>query len=216
MILPAYEASGLLRAAGIPVVQTARVASAEEAVLLADSLSYPVALKLSSARFPHKTEIGGIALDLKGRDPLITEFQRLDGLRKALDPSASIILEPMISGGVEFFVGAQRHPQFGALASLGFGGVWLELFEDVAFRLLPATRGDFREMVEELKCWSKLERGFRNLPPVNGGALVDLLESASAFFSGRDDLVEMDFNPVVMKPDGAMVLDARLVARGDA
>lgn len=213
MILPAFEANQVLRKAEIPVVHAVPVETRDDAIREAAALGYPLVLKISSERFPHKTEIGGVVLDLKTADEVLAAFERLDTLRKTLDPDALIVLERMAPSGVELFVGIQRHAEFGAVMSVGFGGIWLELFEDVSFRLLPATRGDFREMLGELKCWPKLKKGFRHLSPVDEASLIAFLQRIGQLTLERVDLLEMDLNPVVLLPEGPIVLDARIVAK---
>jgi succinyl-CoA synthetase beta subunit len=213
MILPAFEANQVLRKAGIPVVHAVPVATRDDALREAAVLGYPSVLKISSGRFPHKTEIGGVALDLKTSEEVLAAFERLDSVRKTLDPDALIVMECMAPSGAEFFVGIQRHAEFGPVMSVGFGGVWLELFEDVSFRLLPATNGDLREMLSELKCWAKLKNGFRHLRPVDESSLVAFLRRIGRLALERVDLLEMDLNPIVLLPEGPMVLDARIVSK---
>jgi succinyl-CoA synthetase beta subunit len=214
MILPAFEANQILRKAGIPVVDAVAVATRDDAIREAAALGYPLVLKISSDRFPHKTEIGGVVLDLKTADEVLAAFERLDSLRKGLDPHALIVVERMAPSGAEFFVGIQRHAEFGPVMNVGFGGIWLELFEDVSFRLLPTTNGDLREMLSELKCWPKLKKGFRHLSPVDEAALIAFLRRIARFALERADILEMDLNPIVLLPEGPIVLDARIVAKG--
>ena len=213
MILAEYEAKDILERAGIPVVSARAVQSLERAVAEAEEMGFPVALKLSSAIYVHKTEIGGVLLNIGNVGELERAFAKLESLRERLDPAARIIVESMAPAGAEFFIGIQRHPAFGLLISFGPGGVWLELMEDVAFRLLPATRGDLQEMFQELRCWPKLRQGFRNLPPVDPEPLVDLMEQLGSFAVEWPVLMEMDLNPVIAGSEGAVVADARIVLR---
>jgi acyl-CoA synthetase (NDP forming) len=117
----------------------------------------------------------------------------------------------MAPEGAELFIGVQRHPQFGLVMSLGLGGVWLELFHDVAFRLLPAREVDFREMLSELKTWPKFSKGFRHLPPVDGERIVELMQQVAQFVLSRPQLKEMDLNPVIAGASGVSVVDAAIV-----
>jgi succinyl-CoA synthetase beta subunit len=211
MILPEHEANALLSGAGIPMIPARTVHSAEEARREAASLGYPVVLKLSSSVHTHKTEIGGVLLNLTGAQQLEDAFGRLRALREQLDPQAIIILEPMAGAGAEFFVGFQCHPQFGPVLSFGLGGISLELFKDVAFRLLPAHAADFREMLSELKSWPKMHRGFRNLPPVDEERVIRLLEQVAAFVLDHPEVRELDLNPVLIGAKDTTVLDATIV-----
>ncbi len=215
MILPEHEANRLLSEAGIPMVPLQVVRSSEEARSAAETFGYPVALKLSSARYTHKTEIGGVCLNLSGAQDLDEAYGKLSALRERLDPEAFLILEPMAETGAEFFVGFQRHPQFGPVLSFGLGGISLELFKDVAFRLLPAQAVDFREMLTELKCWPKMRAGFRNLPPVDEDRTIEVLERVSAFVLKHPEICELDLNPVLMGAHRVTVADATLVLGRD-
>jgi len=213
MILPEHEAKELLEKAHIPVVPTRTVDSFEEADTEARKMGYPVVMKLSSGRFSHKTDIGAVFLNIQDKPGLQKSYAELTGLRDKLDRQAAIIVEPMAPEGAEFFIGIQRHESFGLVMTMGLGGVWLELFKDVAFRLLPATRSDFREMLSELKGWPKLRAGFRNLPPVDSENMLQLMERVAEFILKRDEILEMDLNPIMAYPDRALVVDARMVTR---
>jgi len=211
MILPEHEANRLLAAAGVPVIPVRIVDSGQEAKTEAADLGYPVVLKLSSSKHSHKTEIGGVYLNLATGLDVEDAFGKLAKLRERLDVQARIIVEPMARSGAEFFIGYQHHPQFGPVMSLGLGGISLELYKDVAFRLLPASTADFREMLGELKCWPKLQKGFRNLPPVSESHVLQLLEQVAEFVLHRFEVKELDLNPVVVRSDGALVVDAAIV-----
>jgi len=213
MILPEHEAKELLEKAHIPVVPTKTVNSLEEAEKEARKRGYPVVMKLSTGRFSHKTDIGAVYLNIQDEQGLQKSYSELVGLRDKLDRQAAVIIEPMAPEGAEFFIGIQRHESFGPVMTMGLGGVWLELFKDVAFRLLPATRSDFREMLFELKGWPKLKNGFRNLPPVEPENMLRLMERIGDFVLKRDDILEMDLNPIMAYPDRALVVDARMVTR---
>lgn len=214
MILPEHEANRLLADAGIPMIPIRVVNSVEEAKKVAAGFDCPVALKFSSTRHTHKTEIGGVFLNLTTKQDLVNAYGKLEALRSKLDEQAVIILEPMAESGAEFFVGYQRHPQFGPVLTFGLGGVFLELFKDVAFRLLPASAADFEEMLSELKSWPKLRDGFRALPPIDEDTVVRLLERVSAFLLDHPDITELDLNPVIMARGGPIVADATVVQHG--
>jgi acetyltransferase len=213
MILPELEANRLLADAGIPMIPLKVVSSVEEAGRAAEHFNDRVALKFSSRLHPHKTEIGGVFLNLSPFEDLAKAFRNLNALRDKLDREAVIILEPMAEVGAEFFIGFQRHAQFGPVLSFGLGGISLELFKDIAFRLLPARTEDFREMLLELKSWSKMREGFRNLPPVDEEAAIRLLEQVSAFVLDHPEIEEMDLNPVVLGSRGPTVADAMILVR---
>ena len=211
MILPEHEAKKVLSEAGIPVVPVATITSLQEAYSHAEAMQYPVALKISSSLYTHKSDVGAVLLNLQNREELEEGFARLEKLQAELDPKAAILLEPMVSPGVEFFIGVERRHDFGLVISFGLGGIWLELVQDVAFRLLPASRGDLKEMVNELKSMKKLREGFRYFPPVPEDQLLDLMSDISEFAIHHPELTEMDLNPVVIHLERAVVVDARIV-----
>jgi succinyl-CoA synthetase beta subunit len=211
MILPEHVANKLLSDACIPVIPLIVVDSPEMAKNDAGKWGQAVALKLSSSKFPHKSEIGGVYVNLANDGDIERAFLKLDHLRKQLDDGAKIIMEPMAPAGAELFIGYLRHVQFGPVMSIGLGGIFLELTEDVAFRLLPAKEADFREMLAELRSWPKLKAGFRNLPPADERQMVSLMQHVADFVLSRPDVKELDLNPVVVQPDGARVVDAMIV-----
>jgi len=211
MILPEHEAKELLEKAQVPVIPTRIIDSLQDAEEAVEQMGYPLVLKLSTGRYSHKTDVGGVFLNIEDMPALLRAYDELTNLREKLDPEAVIIIEPMAPPGAEFFIGIQRHDSFGLVMSLGLGGVWLELIKDVSFRLLPAGRSDFKEMLSELKTWPKLRDGFRNLPPVNADHLIDLMEKVSELSLRQANMSEMDMNPVIAYADQAVVVDARIV-----
>ena len=211
MILPEHEAKELLEKAQVPVIPTRIIDSLQDAEDAVEHMGYPLVLKLSTGRYSHKTDVGGVILNIEDMPALVRAFEELTNLREKLDPEAAIIIEPMAPAGAEFFIGIQRHESFGLVMSLGLGGVWLELFKDVSFRLLPAGKPDFKEMLSELKSWPKLRDGFRNLPPASSDNLIELMEKVGELSLRQTDILEMDINPVIAYADQAVVVDARIV-----
>lgn len=211
MILPEHSANKLLADACIPVIPLIVIDSPEEGISEAHRLGQPVALKFSSAKFPHKSEIGGVYVNLSDAGDIEKAFNKLDGLRSRLDGEGKLILEPMAPVGAELFIGYQLHAQFGPVMSIGLGGIFLELTEDVAFRLLPAKECDFREMLGELHSWPKLRAGFRNLPPADERNILVLMQLVADFILSRPDIRELDLNPVVVSSDGPCIVDAMIV-----
>ena len=214
MVLPEHEAKNLLSNNGIEVVPTEKVDSLTNLEASGKYFGFPLVLKLSSSRYPHKTEIGGVILGIDNYRDLEKAYLRLETLRERLDPDAAIVIEPMIEGGLEFFVGVQRHKNFGLVMSFGLGGIFLELVKDVSFRLLPALSHDYLEMVAELKCWPKLSRGFRQYPPLDRESVVEVLARIADFAVSEPDLVEMDLNPIIYTEGRLVVVDARMVKEG--
>ncbi len=213
MVLPEYEAKHLLSEKGIDVVPAEKIESLTNLEASGEYFGFPVVLKLSSSRYSHKTEIGGVILGIENYNDLEKAYVRLDDIRRRIDPDSSIIIEPMIRDGIEFFAGIKRHRNFGLVISFGLGGIFLELIKDVSFRLIPALSCDYAEMVSELKCWPKLKEGFRGYRPVEIEKVVDVLEKIGEFASAEPDLVEMDLNPITYTDGRFVVVDARIVKR---
>ncbi|HDM78696.1 MAG TPA: hypothetical protein ENG51_19880 [Deltaproteobacteria bacterium] len=211
MVFPEHEAKLMLRESGIDVVPTEKIDSIMNLEASAEYFGFPVVLKLSSSKYTHKTEIGGVIIGLENYEELERAYVKLDKLRRELDPEASVIIEPMIKPGFEFFIGVQRHENFDHVLSFGLGGVFLELIRDVSFRLLPASHADYTEMVEELKSWPKLRDGFRDFPPVNVNELVRMLDEVGNFAIRETGLQEMDLNPITYTDGKFLVVDARIV-----
>ncbi len=211
MVIPEHEAKVLLSEYGIEIVPTEKVESITNLKASAEYFGFPVVLKFSSSRYSHKSDVGGVILGLNNYEELEKAYVKLDNLRKRLDPDAAIIMEPMIAEGIEFFVGVQRHRNFGLVMNFGLGGIFLELVKDVSFRLLPASVSDYDEMISELKCWPKLEKGFRNLPPADKEKLLRMLKQIDSFAVNEKGLKEMDLNPITFVDGRFQVVDARIV-----
>ena len=197
------QARALLGAYGLPVVQERVVDSADDAVAAAAELGFPVVVK-SAAAGAHKTESGGIALNLADGDEVRAAVDRI-GL--------PVLLQPMIRGGAELLAGAVQDPVFGPLVAFGPGGVFAELIGQAQFRLAPLTDLDARELVRADKA-GRLVAGFRGAPPADEEALVDLLLRLSRLVEDFPEVAELDLNPVLALSDRAIAVDARVrVAR---
>jgi acetate---CoA ligase (ADP-forming) len=199
------EARRLLEAYGLPLVAERTAATADEAVAAAEALGYPVVLKTGLAGV-HKTERGGVALDLR-------EEQAVRDAAERIEPP--YIVQPLIRGGVELLVGAVEDPVFGPLVALGPGGTLAELLGDTGFRLAPLTDVDADELVGGGKV-GKLVGGFRGNPPADTGAVADVVLRVARLADDLPEVAELDLNPVIAGPEGCVVVDARVRAgRGE-
>jgi acyl-CoA synthetase (NDP forming) len=174
-------------------------ASAHEAVAAAESLGYPVVVK-TAAPGAHKTETGGIALDLGDEAAVRAAVDRI---------GTPVIVQPMISGGAELLAGLVQDPVFGPLVAFGPGGVLAELIGEAAFRIAPLTDVDAHELVTEGKA-GRLVAGFRGAPPADADALEDLVHRLSRLGEDAPAVAELDLNPVLGLPDGCVAVDARV------
>ncbi len=197
------QARRLLEAYGLPVVPERVVGTVDEAVAAAHELGYPVVVK-SAAAGAHKTESGGVALNLGDADEVRAAAERI---------GMPVLLQPMVRGGAELLAGAVQDPVFGPLVAFGPGGVFAELIGQAQFRLAPLTDLDARELVRSGKA-GRLVAGFRGAPPADEDALVDLLVRLARLAEDVPEVAELDLNPVLALSDRCIAVDARVrVAR---
>lgn len=217
-LLNEVEAKDILAEAGVPVV-TARLArTREEAVTAAREAGFPVVLKVVSNDITHKSDVGGVKLNLADADAVAAAFDAILSSAKAAVPTASIdgvAVQKMAPPGVEVIIGMNTDPQFGPVLMFGLGGVLVEVLEDVVFRIIPIAPRDARQMVREIKGF-KLLQGYRGQPPSDVAALESLLLKVSAFIDAHPEVAELDLNPVFAYPDGAVAVDARIVLADEA
>ncbi|HLE99636.1 MAG TPA: acetate--CoA ligase family protein, partial [Gaiellaceae bacterium] len=192
----------LLRAYGIVVVEERLVGSAGEAATAASELGFPVVVK-SAAPGVHKTETGGVALDLGDEEQVRAAAERIGG---------PVLVQPMIQGGAELLAGLVQDPVFGPLVAFGPGGVLAELIGEASFRIAPLTDVDAEELVTEGKA-GRLVRGFRGAPASDSGALADLVLRLALLGEDLPAIAELDLNPVIARPDGYIAVDARVRVR---
>ena len=197
------QARALLEAYGLPVVPERVVATAAAAAEAAEELGFPVVVK-SAAAGAHKTESGGVVLNLASADEVRAAAERIGG---------PVLVQPMIKGGAELLAGAVQDPVFGPLVAFGPGGVLAELIGQAQFRLAPLTDLDAHELVRAGKA-GRLVAGFRGNPPANEDALVDLLLRLAKLAEEVPEVAELDLNPVLALADRCIAVDARVrVAR---
>ncbi|MCE8013148.1 CoA-binding protein [Halomonas desiderata] len=209
-----YEAKRLLREHGIDVPQELVVRSdaelGEAAATFGDT---PLAMKVVSKDILHKSDAGGVKLNLVGEAALRRAREEILAACRAYDARAEIegvLVTPMARKGTEVIVGVIRDPIFGPVLMFGLGGIFVEILEDVAFRAIPLSRHDARSMVEQIKARRILE-GARGEPAVDKEALVELLLTVSRIADAYPELSELDLNPVIVNADGYAVVDARVI-----
>jgi acyl-CoA synthetase (NDP forming) len=212
-VLSEVEAKDVLAAAGIPVVEAKLAASADEAVAIADDAGYPVALKIVSDQITHKSDVGGVILNIADANGVRQAFDQIMQAGKKADSSATIdgvSVQRMADPGVEVITGMTMDPQFGPVLMFGLGGVLVEVLKDVAFRIVPITDRDAGQMIRDIKGFPVLE-GIRGQEPADVEALESLLVQLSKFIEANPQVAELDLNPVFAYPKGAVAVDARIV-----
>ena len=192
----------LLESYGLPLVPERVGASVEEAVALARELGFPAVVK-TAAPGAHKTETGGVALDLADADAVAAAASRI---------GVPVVVQPMLAGGVELLAGVVQDPVFGPLVAFGPGGVFAELIGEAAFRIAPLTDVDAEELVDGGKA-GRLVSGFRGAPAADRAALVDLVLRLARLGDDLPAVAELDLNPVLGLPDGCVAVDARVHVR---
>lgn len=207
------EAKQLLAAAGIPVTPESIVRSAEGAARAAAQIGYPVVLKLSSRTFTHKSDVGGVQLDLRNDAAVVEAWQTIAGKIRALDAESKLecVVQPMVSGGIELIVGSRWDAQFGALVMVGAGGVWTEILRDTQTALAPVSHEQAKDMLSNLRI-SRVLNGARGKPAADLDKLADAVVRASWLASTLGPrLAELDINPLLAKSSGlgVVALDAR-------
>jgi acetyltransferase len=212
-LLGEREAKELLGSYGIPVVPERAAATPEEAVRAAAALGYPVAVKVDAPGLSHKTEIGGVRLNLADAGAVREAFAAVTAAgEKAGAVVRGVLVSKMLTGGVEVLVGVTRDPVFGPVLSFGLGGIWVEILRDVALRTLPVSEEDLWEMVREVKGYPLLS-GARGRPRGDLEALVHVMLKVARLAQDWPALKELDVNPLFVLPEGRGVcaVDALVV-----
>lgn len=215
-VLPERESLELLRTAGLAVVEARVAADAEGAIAAAAALGPgPVVLKLDAVGLAHKSDVGAVRLGLVGSEAVRAAAAELLELGRSGDLDVrGLLVEPMARSGLELIVGATRDPLFGPAVMVGLGGVFTEVLDDVAIRLAPLDRAEALAMLDELRGRPLLD-GARGRPAVDREAVADLVVALAQLAWQRPDIVEVDLNPVIAGPDGALAVDALVVLAGD-
>jgi succinyl-CoA synthetase beta subunit len=212
-VLPEYVAKPWLAAAKIPVPRGSLARSATEAVDIALSLGFPVALKAQSKDLPHKSDVGGVILGVGDADGVRRGWDDLHGALAKARPGLrldGVLVEEMVPGGIEMVVGARNDPDWGAVVMVGLGGVWVEALDDVRLLAPDATTEEIIGEIAKLRGAKLLLQGARGAPPADLAALADIVAAVAALMRATPALEEIDLNPVVVHGTGrgARALDA--------
>lgn len=212
-------AMGLLRKYGIPAADTRAAFTADEAAVAAREIGFPVAMKLRSVSLTHKTDVGGIALNLTNESEVMGEFNAMQERLTAAgrgDAMQGVIIQPMMKGGQEVIIGMSQDPVFGPLLMVGIGGVQVELIKDVAFSLHPLTDQDPEYLLKQLRGLPLLT-GWRGSTPKDVAALKEVLLRFSAMAEDFAEIAEMEINPLMVfdQGKGCAVVDARILFKGE-
>lgn len=179
-----------------------------EAHMIARAIGYPIALKIISDEISHKTDVGGVKIGIKNDQALSLAYDEIMESVKGYSMNG-ILVQKMARKGIELIIGGKKDTQFGHLIILGLGGVYVEIFKDISLRLCPITENDVEEMIEELKS-HPIIRGARGQKGISIKELKELMLATSRFIQ-KNDLKELDLNPVIFNENGYDIVDARMV-----
>jgi acetate---CoA ligase (ADP-forming) subunit beta len=207
------EAKAICVEYGIPVTKFKVASNEKDAAKFADEIGYPVVLKIVSEDIIHKSDAGGVIVNLKNNSEVAAAYLKIIENAKRYKPDAKIagvLVQEMAPQSTEVIVGAIKDPQFGQTVMFGLGGIFVEILKDVNFRIAPLTTEDAEEMITELKAYPLL-KGFRNTPPADINALISILCSTSRLIMEHPEIKELDLNPVMAYKSGAKTVDARII-----
>ena len=212
-VLTEIEAKQILGEAGINCTDTRLATTKDEAVALSEKMGYPVVLKISSVDITHKSDAGGVKVNLP--DKAAVEKAYADIMASCTDkhPDADIegvAVQGMAKPGTEVIIGMTKDPSFGPVLMFGLGGIFVEVLKDVSFRIVPLEKKDAAQMIDEIK-GKKLLEGYRGEDPADILYLEEMLLKLSTLVDKTDSIAEIDMNPVFAYKQGAVVVDARII-----
>jgi acetyl coenzyme A synthetase (ADP forming)-like protein len=209
------ESRGILEAYGFTFPRHAFAGTSDAAVAAFREMGCaPAAMKIVSPQVLHKTDVGGVRLDLRGEEDVARAFMEITSSVRRLVPSAwiaGVSIQEMVTGGRELIVGMSRDPQFGPLLMFGLGGIYVEVLKDVSFRVAPISRRDAGEMVREIRAWPLLA-AYRGSEPADEEAIVEALLRVSRLSCDFPEIQELDINPLLVLPKGKGIraIDCRM------
>ena len=207
------EAKDVLRSYDIAVPPYRLAATENEAVAHAKDVGYPVVMKIVSPDILHKSDAHGVILNIKNAAEVRSAYEKLMESARAYKADADIfgvLVTPMAPQGVEVIIGMNRDPQFGPVIMFGLGGIFVEVFKDVSFRITPVSKDEARSMIKEIKAYPIL-KGIRGAKAKDIEGIVSLIEVISRLSDEHPDLKELDLNPVFVYEDRVEVIDARMI-----
>lgn len=207
------EAKEICRAYGMPTPDFSVARSRSEAIQIAEKVSFPVVLKIVSQDILHKSEAGGVMLDLRSGKEVELAYDQIIQSARAYKSSArveGVLVQHMAPKGIEVIVGGLRDSQFGPTVLFGLGGIFVEVLKDVAFRVAPLEELDCREMIKEIHSYPVLE-GIRGQPAADEEAIVRILQGTSRIMLENSCVEQIDLNPIMVYGTGASIVDARMI-----
>ena len=214
-VIPELDAQKICQQFGISCPATRLVTTAEACLAAAQEVDYPVVIKVASRQIIQKSDVGGVITGIQNSAQLADAYSRLLKNVRERSPQAEIqgvLVQKQAPKGVEVVVGGLRNEQFGPVVMVGLGGIYVEVFKDVAFRLAPLDKAEAGRQLQETKAF-KLLQGVRGEKPCDVDALCELVVNTGRLISAFDGIAEIDFNPVFCYPQGCTAVDARMVLK---
>ena len=207
------EAKTICKMYNIPVTDFKVAKNEDEVVKFSREIGFPVVLKIVSPDVIHKSDVGGVIIDLKSEEAVRKAYRQIIENVKKYKPEAKItgiLVQEMAPPSTEVIVGSIKDPQFGPALMFGLGGIFVEVLKDVTFRIAPITEDDAREMITEVKAYPLL-KGYRNMPPADIDAIIKIILNTSKLVMEHQEIKELDFNPIMVYEKGAKTVDARII-----
>jgi len=207
-----YKSKNLLRAYDIPTGEYELARTRDEAAEIGERFEYPLDLQIVSDQIIHKTEAKGIKLNVSGREEVSAAFDELVQNGKNYDKDAvieGVLVSKMVPQGVEVIIGGIRDVQFGPVIMFGLGGIFVEIFKDVQFRMAPLDKTEALKLIRSIKAFPMLD-GARGKEPVNLDALADLIVKTAQYIYENENVKEIDLNPVICYGNKVQALDAAI------
>lgn len=207
------EAKTICSEYGIPTTRFELATCEGEAVRSADTIGYPVVLKIVSPDIIHKSDVGGVIVNLRDARDVRNAYDQILKSVKKHNAGAKIVgmlIQEMAPSSTEVIVGATKDPQFGPAVMFGLGGIFVEVLKDVTFRIAPITEEEASEMIGEVKAYPLL-KGYRNMPPADTEAIAKILFNTSRLVTDHQEIKELDLNPIMVYKKGAKTVDARMI-----
>jgi acyl-CoA synthetase (NDP forming) len=211
--LTEIESKDILDSIGVENAKAVLATSKREAQAAGKKMGYPVVLKIVSPDIVHKSDVGGVKLNLESSAAVGRAYDEIMASVKKNEPQASVegvAVQTMAKPGVEVIVGMSKDSTFGPVIMFGLGGIMVEVMKDVSFRIVPLLRRDAREMIKEIKGYPLLN-GYRGSEPVDTRKLEDIILKVSSFANKNPEVKELDLNPIYAYKDGAVAVDARII-----
>jgi len=208
-----HEAAEVCLSYQLPLPEADLAANKEEAISIAEKLGYPVVMKVVSPQVLHKSDVGGVRVGIQAREQLVEAYDAIVESVKQHSPEAQIrgqVIAKMAGEGVETIVGLKRDEVFGPVVMFGIGGIFVEVYRDVTFRLCPVGEKEVEDMLREVKGY-KLLGGFRGKPKADMDALKKVILAVCALGTENPEVGSVDLNPVLVNGEGALALDTRIV-----